>query len=264
MTVQQAPPADPTAANFVVQPKPGFSLVNALSLRALETAGLTVKEFLAGVSSQIPGILITRSVSGESSAPVGLGLFNQEITLEGNGELDAPAAEIVQVTYDLVGGYGASSAVATAVTGTNWQNPNNATGTANGTLASHAGTISAQDAYLVFAWPAMAAGKETLTITKVELLWYYSQTGTVLNNGNLRLYFGTSTNSAQNIVATITADSSTLGNPRITDITNQVNTWAGIADLRARVRHTQAAGETPTANVDAVVLRVTATATDIL
>ena len=168
------------------------------------------------------------------------------------------------VTYNLTATWPAASVTPVTTAGTAWANPANAVGAANGTLASHPGSLTAaQAARLHLFFPAPFT-KTALTVTKVEVLFWYSITGTVLANGDVQLTYGTVANPfATLLTAPITGDANTLTVPQVFDLTPLLPNlaWSTIADLAVAVRHDAAAAELHVCNVDAVALRITATTT---
>lgn len=174
----------------------------------------------------------------------------------------APAGvDILQVTYDVDGSYGANAVVETAVAGrTDWASDANATGPFNGTLATIAGNaLGARGGQLEFDYVDFP-NKDSLTITSCVVDFHVRQAGTVGDNGDLRLKIDTGSGFVT--VASFAGNVSNLVAPRTFDISGSISVFSDLNALRTAVSFESGVAELQTADVDAVVLRVTATATE--
>lgn len=209
----------------------------------------------AGFSQTITGATGT---AAQLSAPSGFS-HNTNATVS---PVAAPGGfDIIQATYTVDGAYPTDAVSETAVSGrTDWANDANATGPVNGTTATIAGNAAAaRGGRLDFDFPNFP-NKASLTVTSVAVDFYVSQSGTIAGNGDMRLL--TDTGGAGFVIReTITGDVSNLVTPRTFTVTG-ITAFSQLDSFRAAVRFEATIGETQTAAVDAVVLRVTASATE--
>lgn len=252
------------AAEWLASVKPGLSTTTTVQStpdKPLLTTGVSVRATDAVMKlPQAPAIAISSSVASALGAPqVSPGLATsvvEQVTLLS----ELPAFEIVQVKDDLTHRSGSNS---TATSGTGaWSPLANGQGIHDGALASHAGNLTAaHDTYMSFAF-ADFSNKDALTIVSVRLHFYVRQSGTTLNNGDLRLYRGDASSISVAQLEQITGDINSLTTPRTFDVTANYPTWASLNDLRASARHLTGAGEAAiTADIDAVELEIVATMT---
>lgn len=176
----------------------------------------------------------------------------------------ANGAKIARIKYDLTHRSGSNSVTQTAVGGrSDWANITNAQGKHDGSVAQIvSNTLAARGGRLDCGY-ADFVNKTPLTITSVKLNFYVSQSGTLLNNGSMRLQYWNGSSIVT--LETITGDVSSLTTPRTFDLTSVINTWALLNSLIAYVEVSYGAALTQiTGQCDAVELEVIATATDTL
>lgn len=248
------------ASNFTFNNKPA----PALSVVLRSTPGQAVAGLLNSVlrvaAATTSGSSVVTSATGTAKPANNVAPALSSALATQGSTVSIPAADVVQVVYSLVHTIGSNAAVSTQVTGAAWTNTTNAQGLPNGTLSSHPGNaLSAQDATLTFNFPDFV-GKSELTITQVLVRFHYSQTTTVAANGNLQLKHG----AAGTVLATDTGDADFIAAGRQFDLTASYPTFASLDAFQAAVRHESAMTELHVGNVDAVVLEVRATRTDIL
>lgn len=243
-------------ASFLARITQGLVLTTSVVLKMAETVGLVLIQTAMTLRiAETFGLVFSNKSSGSNSKPIGI-----------------PGGKIIQTKVDLLQTVNATSVVQTAVAGrSDWTTISNATlapdsdnslpPTTPTNCSNIAGSaLSAIGGRLDLSYAA-TAGKTTLTITKVELLFYVRQNGTVANNGNLVTQW--SKGGAPITLQTITADVNNIGTPIVYDITASATTWAEIDSIKTYVSFSVAQLNVTTANVDAVQRRVTATLTTI-
>jgi hypothetical protein len=178
-----------------------------------------------------------------------------------------PAFKLTQVSYNLIRTVGGNLATLTTPNTQGWTNPNNAISGTNGrrdgvnatftgnVLAARNGTISLDYANLV--------KKSELTISSVKLRFYYQTAGTVLNNGDTRLYF-TLDGINFNILAQIAGDKNVSVVPDEFNITSSISSWNDLDNIVCGVICVSAVAETWTCNLDAIEVEIIASKIDIL
>ena len=219
-----------------------------MSIRTITKKGSSVGGAeIGGLDTYAVGMQLTNQTSGTATKPEAQG-----------------AAEIVQITYDLVHTSGANSVTETAIGGrTDWTNDTNATGVRNGTNASIAGNAAGvRGGQLEFGF-ADLVNKAELAITSVTLKFYVRQAGTVLNNGDLKLKWRKDAG-AFVVLETVTGDINDLAAGRSFDISASITGWSDLDALQAAVSFEAALGELQTADCDAVEVVIVATVTDAL
>lgn len=179
-----------------------------------------------------------------------------------------PGFEIQQVTYALQHRSG-SNAVAN-VGAFAWTNPANAQGLNTVTsTATMAGDVAAARNGVLQALYANFTGKSDLAISLVRLHFYVSSSGTVANNGNLRLYWradGATTFAGATLLEAITGDVSSLSTPRTFVVTSTIGgDWAKLDNLVCFVQGITDVGENLiNYAVNAIEVEVAAAVTDAL
>lgn len=241
-------------ANFLSRITAGFVLTTSVVLKMAQTMGtvLTQSPITLRIAETV-GLVFTNKSVYTTAKPIGI-----------------PGGRIVQTKVDLVQTVNATSVVQTAVGGrSDWALISSSTGvpdsdnglppTTPTNCANIAGSLLTAIGGRLDLSYAATAGKTTLTITKVELLFYVRQNGTALNNGNLITQW--SKGGAPITLQTITGDVNNIGTPIIYDITASIATWAEIDLIKTYASFSVASTNLTTANVDAVQRRVTATLT---
>ena len=166
-----------------------------------------------------------------------------------------PQAELVRIRYDLTG-----RPVSTLATSTGWQNPGNAAGPPNGSLASITGGLSSISGSLTLDF-ADPVGKDSLTVTDARLLFYGRLRGVILANAFLR--YERSINGVNTQLIAFTENVDHLTTPYVAPLGTP--TWAELATVRATVAgQTNAASAGAVVELDAVELVVTAFREDTL
>lgn len=255
----------PTGAQFVGLQNVGTKLNTILSTLFNTTPAVAASPVITAMMPENAAVLTTQLVSGTGQVSVNEAEQLSTVLDATGSTKEVPAGKIVQIKYDLTGTYGAASATNVTVSGSAWASSANAAGLHNGTNATHNGAASAQDAYLNFAWPSFPNKSDAdLVISAVSLNFYFQQAGTILNNGGLTLYWGTTTNQAANTIANFTGNQNSSVTPYSVDLfAAGITTWTQLATLGARIRGTLAALSGATQSVDAVELVVTASATQL-
>jgi len=228
------------------------------------TVGLsTLANVVSFRSPQNPACTIVQRVSGTPLVADNVALDIDQRFAE-SGTVDNLAANLVQVTYALAHRRGATAV--TNIGAFAWANPTNAQAENNGTTATMAGdTINARNGVLRFDY-ANLTGKTELVITNVTLRFYVSSTGTVAANGSLALLYRTDgvTTLGGTTLETITGDVALAA--RSFDITAAIaGSWTAIENLTCFVQGiTDVAEGLINYAVDAVVVEITASVTDLL
>lgn len=244
------------------------------NVRTVARAGLSLRNFVdlllptrpdVGLAVAPGPVTVTSPVSG-GAAVTTTATATASTTARGGSRVatSAVAAPVVPVQaggarlgrfrVDWSRDAGASGAVQTSLGGrSDWQNPTNAQGQRNGTVSTISGSaLGPRGGALLFAF-ADFAGKDALTITSVQVRFYVSQSGTILNNGNLRLVATPGWVAAQS--ETITSNVDNLVAPRV--FTFAVPAAASnMNSFTARVEFEAGIAETFSAQVDSVQLVV--------
>ena len=245
--------------------KPAIRLTNRLTaLLATVKAGVRVSQ---GPSTrrltQKPALRLSNIISGTPgtvSTKPALRLTNR---ITPPTTQTKPAMNITQVKYDLVSVKGSNSVTESAVAGrTDWVNDANAVGVQDATEAQFDGSaLGARGGRLDFSY-ANYVNKTELTITKVELHYWLSTAGTVLNNADVQLQYdiGAGVVTLQTITGDVSATPA-----QVHDITSAIGgDWSKLDALTTHVRCDAAIAELWQCQLDAVEVRVEATKTDAL
>lgn len=241
----------------------------ALSQRFVQ-AGTAVMNGLTVVANVVvarvavnPAFSVVQSASGIPIVTDNVALATSQRFAEA-GTVDTPALNLVQATYALAHRKGANAV--SNIGAFAWTNPTNAQAENNGTTATMAGdALAARNGVLRFDY-ANLTDKTDLVITNVTLRFYVSAAGTALNNGSLALlyrYDGVTTLGGTTL-ETITGDVALAA--RSFDITAAIaGSWTAIDNLTCFVQGiTDIAEALINYAVDAVVLEITASVTDLL
>lgn len=209
--------------------------------RASQRAGVRVNARAEGTTSasQKAGTNIAGRTSGTASKPQ-----------------QTPGARVVRTSVVLVHESGAASVTESAGSG-DWANEGNTTGKQDGTTATISGSASASRNRTLTYEYANFTDKGALTIRKVELRFFVSQSGTALNNGFLELRWGLVAVPITTL-ETITGDVSNLSTPRVFDITSGITSWSDLDNVRTAINFQSSIGELYSAAVDAVHLYIEA------
>lgn len=222
--------------------------------RSVVTAGVGIAQAPTRlVAAAAAGVAATPIIGGGHTAPQVAGCGVSTVGDLGR-TAQVPAAEIAQITYDLVGTYNPAAATNAGAGSNAFTSPANALAP-DGAVASHTGSATAAtDARLDLTYAAASfASKDSLGIVKVELLFFTRQTGTTLGNGWL-----------EHRLNGVTLGSIDTGNvdytttPQVYDVTAALSSWALIRAATAAVRHVAGLGVLTTVAVDVVQMRVTA------
>lgn len=256
------------AANFVVRALVGVRVraVATLTAAKLLPAAAIIKTVATLRMQSRPAVAILRaSCSGAAKA-----FSNPAISLSNRSAgtsskpSQTPGFDIVRTVVQLVSNRAASGVTEEAVGGrTDWANDANATGPVNGTTATIAGNaLGARGGRLRLTYPA-SVNKTALTITKVELRFYATQSGTTLGNGTLQLGYRLGAG-ADVVLAKITGNIAALSPPQAFDITGVVaGSWATIDQIATWALFNAALLNTSSAALDAVVIYIEASRTEI-
>lgn len=115
------------------------------------------------------------------------------------------------------------------VAGSDWTNPDDATGRRDGQSASIASDVALpKDGTLALSYAAFQS--PSLVIVSVKMRFYVAQAGTATANGGLELYDG------DTLLQAITGDQDALTAPIEFDRTSNYGTWASLDGLQAKVR----------------------------
>lgn len=246
---------------------PGIALSQRFELDSddIVTAGVAMSQGpIAATVPQSPGVSVAPRSEGTPLVSQSPGIGLTQRFAQSSDRVVTPAFEVVQVKYELTKLVGANAATQTSSGGrSDWATITNAQGDPNGTNATFAGNATgARGGNLVLDY-ANVTGKTDLAISLVELRFYGAVAGTALNNADVLFEYalgGTFTN-----LETITGDATFSATPKSHDITAAIGgDWAKIDALTVRVQANAALGETWTASIDAVILRVLASVTDAL
>jgi hypothetical protein len=222
----------------------------------------SLRDVAATTTQQKPAIAGSLvGASGSNNKPAQNPAFAQSTVISDFKMPETPACEIVQVVYDLNRRVGSNAVTNTGAQ--TWTNPTNAQGIHDGSNATHAGNLTAAHTAILSCEYVNHTNKTALTITQVNLHFYVSQSGTVLNNGDLRLRYNIGVGDVT--LETITGDVSSLTTPRTFDITTAIGgDWSKLDALRTLVEHrTDIAENLINAACDAVELEIVASATQI-
>lgn len=178
---------------------------------------------------------------------------------------EAPAFDIVQITYNLTRRIGGNAVTETAVAGrTDWASDANAIsgtgGVHDGSSATFAANaLGARGGQLELSYTD-AVGKGDLTITSAKLYFYGNVAGTLLNNADVQLKYDVGAGFVT--LETITGNADFSVTPKIHDITAALTDWTKYNALRTACYASSALGEGWTAACDAVEIEILATRTD--
>lgn len=176
-----------------------------------------------------------------------------------------PAANLVQIKYDLAHRSGASSVTEAAVGGrSDFDTPANAQGRQNGTLCTCAGNALAARSGRIDLSYADFLNKQDLTIQTVRLHFYYAQVSTLAAASTGGYNFGGA--DTQLFSNATLSQPDFLTTPQTFDITAAIaGNWANLNTVRTYVvANIGALALNDNVRVDAVELEVLATATQIL
>lgn len=246
--------------NFRNEQKPAISIMTVGTLSPIQRTNLALfieaNRFTTLVTEN-PALSIVTRASGTPTKPA-----------------QTPALEIVRAQYDLLRTNGSNDMAEVGPAG-QWANPSNAQGDPDGapyaTLSEGAALVTGT---LRGNYPD-SVNKDELTVTKVELIFYYRITdaaaGTILTlqarhgDGGVPVQIAQDSNQNQDFLVagrtldiTATLFAPAAGQPALS--------WASVDDLQSLCDGSIAvsATTTPLFEVDAVRLRVTASRTDVL
>lgn len=233
---------------------PGVSVAQGpITAQIAQSPGVSVAPRAEGtpvIVETTPGIALTQRLAQSSDAPV------------------VPAFEIQQVKWDLEHLSGAS--VVDNVGTFAWSSPANAQGLATSTAgATMAGSATAaRDGVLRFVYDNHTA-KSDHTITLVRLHFYVTTSGTVANNGDLRLYYrtdGVTTFTGATNLEVIAGNVTNFSSPRTFDVTGAIaGDWTKLDNLVCFVQgRTDIAEAGISYAVNAVEVEIEASVTDPL
>lgn len=199
--------------------------------------------------------------AGQLSAPSG---FSHDTRATVSAVAAPGGFDIVRATYNLDGAYGSDVVTQEAVSGrTDWASISNAQGTNNGTVATIAGNaVAARNGRLRCDF-ANFTNKSSLTIDSVVLSFYGQKGGVGVGkfDGGYRIEGVTADIFLWSISGTTASNFMT--SPRVHDLTSARSwTWADLDAFDAFFQWSSAVAETGTAEADAVILTVTASATE--
>lgn len=250
--------------NFTATVKAALRLAYTFTFGALynAVAGLAVTIAYALRIATRPAFDVTTSMTHDSIAEVNPGI-DTSTRLALSGVEVQPAANIVQIRYDLTRRVGADVVTQEAHLGrSDWATITNAQGLngvgGNATFAGSA--LGVRSGRLVGNY-ANVVNKAVLAITSVKLHFYVTVAGTLLDNAEVQLTRRISGSDV--VLQTITGNSSSV--PITHDITAAIGgNWANIDSLEATVIASAALSELWTATVDAIELEIIAFTTDTL
>ena len=250
-------------ARFIAKPAVRFSTV-AEALAARTRAGFAaVLAPIAAVAAQRAGLDLLPSASGSPAAPAKPALRLAGRGFGSNREAQKPAANVVETTVALNGVYGADAANSSGVA---WSNPANATGRANGTVASRSGQVAVvTQSALDLQYPSFV-GKGALAISSVRLKLYWRLAGTVLGNGSASAWATVDggLNWTQ-LGGTHNNDFDALATPEEFDVTSLIGgVWSKLELLLVEFSLTIPVGQVAqTVSVDAAECLITAARTEV-
>lgn len=255
--------------NFRHTQKPAIRLSTVLTavvqqFRAGVRIGVSPATLIGAV--QKPALRLVASITGVAVLPVLKPALRVTSLASGTPTkaLSKPAINILQIKYDLTHRSGA--AAATNIGTFAWTTPANAQGLHDAAAATMAGDVAAARDGAVRLDYADFVNKTELVISSVLLHFYVQSSGTVANNGDLRLAYradGTFTYGGT-VLETITGNVNNFSAPRTFDITAAIGgSWSKLNDLTAFVRGLTDVGENLIAySANAVELEVVASKTD--
>ena len=250
------------SVNFATSATQGQAVTGVLKALTAVTPGLTANALgLAGKATpaHTTGASVVTSATGTSkpSTTPGIGVG---VVLVPSRTAATSGAELVRLKYDLTRTNGSNAATSTGAQP--FPNPVNSQGLRDTVTSNAVGSATAAQSFTMrLAYPA-PSGKDDLTITAVRLDFYLNHSSTLANTRRtLRATWtgGTYTSGAVGVAldaltVPITVNLFALG----------VTTWAQVASLVSFVDLvTDAAAINVGLNLDAVVLVVTATRTDL-
>lgn len=269
----------PTIVKRFIQGAPGAGFIASLirsGIELMDRFTLLGGTILSGISAsaadyrlrtaQTPGFIIDLSGVDGAAMPAQNPALDHKTVIEQFQTPETPALELVRLTYNLTHRSGAN-----AVTEANgacgrqdFDTPANAQGLANGTLSTCASAaLAARCGRLNLAY-ANFANKSELTITQVNLHFYYSQNSLLscVSTGGFN-FGGADTQLFSNAVNTVV---NALTTPQTYNITASVaGSWTDLDNLRTYViAEIGALSPTEKVEVDAVELEVIASKIDNL
>ena len=234
---------------------PGFGVVRTV-------ARLIVTRQAAGLVVELP------TVTGSARVGQATGLASSSRASGSPAHPDAAGgARVTRITYNLTHRRGSNAVTEVAMNGrTDWANDGNAAGLNNATLATLTG-LALNDAQgdLRLAYADML-NKASLTITLVELVAYWRMTGIPNTPTTARLRYSLNSGSTWTTLAERAAAFNVLSAGEKFNITAAVGgDWSKIDGLLvSSPSHIGLAQTGVEIAIDAVVLEVTASATDTL
>lgn len=238
------PPPDLGAANFRKDIALGLTQETTLVMNTPpeQTLGLSIEQRATLLTLENLGLSIETFASGTIKPAQNIGLTQGSVLT-----MQTPPPQNTGFSIEQFWDYTGTKYAAT-IANTGFSNPNNALGAPNGTLANVAGqALSSTTASLTTTAIDAIGLKDSLNIDLVELRWYTRQTGTVLNNGNLRMVGLRGATQIHTI--TFSNNQNFLTTPYTYDATGDVTDWDDVRALDMEVRVSLGAG-TPLVNVD--------------
>lgn len=253
------------ALNWAGMVRAGVAL--AISLRALvrQSLGAALVPIYFLVSRSIAGASLLGMYAGVITPTQAAGIIHAVYAHLGYAK-QVTAARIVQITYGLVGTYGAATATSAAATGAQWAAPTNAQGVKNTTMATltQGGLLAAaNNSTLTMAYAALAGKSGVLTLESAKIRFWVRQTLGLLQACSCD--FSVSTNGGSNYAQVyVNAAAFDFTVTPFEYVFPAGVTWADLNALRTKIHATQAAAASSgVVSIDAVELIVTATTTQV-
>lgn len=254
-----APPPPPNlgAANFRKDIDLGLAQSITLEMRQAQDVGFSAGQAPATLlTAESLGLSVDTFASGTAKPEQTTGLTMGSVLVMNNLP-EKNAGFQMQQTWNYVGTKWV--ATATNTVGDAWSNPNNALGANDGSSATRSGqALSSTDGTIEFTHDAVGL-KDSLTIDKVELIYYHSLSGVVLGNGTLSLQWRIAPSVGWSTLVTHNSSVNFIASGQTFDITGSIADWDDIRNIETRARATMNLGAaTVTASIDAVRINIEA------
>lgn len=243
------------AFNFRKDVESGNTLYNTFTGKGVQEPSASITQApVVGSVGQKSGIKTALFSKGVSDSSVFNGMETTSLLEQNSRPQSSTGATIGQITYSGKMTRWVSSATNTG--DDDWSNPSSAIGQPDGASATRSGqTLSSTSAALTCTFEDFG-NKGVLNIDKVELRFYVSQTGTVLNNGGLSIEWRLAGEASWRTLATYANNQNFVPNPDVYDLTSLVSDWDSVNMIEARVRCELSALSGANCSVDAIVVYV--------
>lgn len=249
------------AVDIVTQTRPAIQVKNVFTLVSGVPARAAMRLSqgpLSLVMPTRPAMTVTTSASGAVGNEAAAGVAARTISESDFQVADGEAGtKVGKLRIDLTRRSGADTVTQSGVNGRqDWTNIANAEGDDTSWAQISGDALGARGGQLNFFYPAWT-GKDDLTVTTCEILYYVRQDGTTLDNGDLRLIHQFPP-TAQVHDLTIKDNSNYTSNPYTVDISSEISALSDLDDLECRVRFSSTATQTFSAACARVVVNVEA------